>query len=385
MRILWLSQLPNSIARESTQETLDIRLRHDVSWVAAHLPPPDSVDLHIACLWPGATQQRTFSKGGATWHLIPTPSRGRALTLFQFDTLLYRPVYERVQPDVVHGWGTEDSCGLAARRLAPDKHLIGIQGLIYAYRRAVRMKPLYRYLLTEFTERITLRTARWIVAESYYSLETARLLAPNAELMVAEHPVRSAFLEGPITSPSSRRVVFVGELAERKGISQALNAFAAATTASSEWVLDIIGTGSPQMQQQIEHTLTETGISGRVRLHGHLTATEVARVMRSGSIYLLPTKIDTGPTSLKEALCQGLWPICYDNSGPGEYIRRFDYGTLAADRDVVDLSQKLRDAMRAAPWQDLRRRDQLVTAAREFFSRARAWSALANVYDRIAQ
>jgi glycosyltransferase involved in cell wall biosynthesis len=52
------------------------------------------------------------------------------------------------------------------------------------------------------------------------------------------------------------------------------------------------------------------------------------QAMQESAMFLLPSHMDTGPTALKEALAMGLWPVCYDNSGPAELIRRFQFGSL---------------------------------------------------------
>src|SRR5437899_1501470 len=99
------------------------------SWIVAHFPPPNEVDLHIACLWPGGSQRKDFEFDGVHFHLLPCPARGRALLLFQRDTSYFRNLVEELKPELIHAWGTEDSYGLVARRLAPNRSIIGIQGL----------------------------------------------------------------------------------------------------------------------------------------------------------------------------------------------------------------------------------------------------------------
>ena len=105
--------------------------------------------------------------------------------------------------------------------------------------------------------------------------------------------------------------------------------------------------------------------------------------MQKSSIFLLPTRIDTGPTALNESLAMGLWPICYDNSGPGEYIRKSGFGSLARDRDPTDLTATLRTAIERRPWADLGVRRALLSSTRTAFSREEIWPQLQKLYSEI--
>ena len=378
MRILWLCSLPLAV-QQSALGGENHGAQVAMSWILAHLPPPPEVDLHIACLWPGGTQRKTVEFGGVPFHLMPCPAHGRALTLFQRDTGFFRPVFDELRPDVVHGWGTEDSFGLVARRLAPDRHVIGIQGLITAYRARVPMER--RTLLTEITERLTLRPARWVVAESAYSERAARPLCPRAEITVIEHPLRPEFLAAEPGDGSAKAVLFVGGVSERKGIGDALRAFA--TSEAADWSLRVVGAGTPEDEARMHRLAAELRLGARFAHDRSRTAPEIVALMQRSAIFLLPTRIDTGPTALKEALTMGLWPVCYDNTGPGEYLRAFRFGSLARDLEPGDLATTLGQAMAERPWRDQESRAQLRAATRRLFAPAEIWRQLQDLYRKI--
>jgi glycosyltransferase involved in cell wall biosynthesis len=379
MRIFWICGLPAAVQRAFLpKEVHGIEVAW--SWILAHLPPPDGMDLHIACLWPGGNQRKSFGFEGATFHLLPCPQRGRALLLFQTDRAYFRSLHAELRPEVVHGWGTEDSFGLVARQLAPERHVIGIQGLITAYRARVAMGM--RTILTAVTERWTLCKARWVVAESRYSLEAAKPLCPRAKMHEIEHPLREDFLRNEPGNGQSQQVLFLGQISERKGISDALRAFAAVE--DSAWTLRVIGLGAPKAEADMNQLVDQLGIRGRFRHDRALASFQIVEAMQHSAILLLPTRIDTGPTALKEALTLGLWPVCYDNTGPGEYVRQFGYGSLARDLDLQDLTAKLQEAVSVRPWLDPERRSSLRFAALSRFSREQVWNSLAALYREVS-
>lgn len=380
MRILWICSLPLSV-QQSAFDAGDHGAQVAMSWILAHLPPPDGIDLHIACLWPGGSRRKEAEFNGARFHLLPCQRRGRALLFFQRDPSFFRALFEELKPDVVHGWGTEDSFGLVARRLAPFRHVIGIQGLITEYRRRIPLES--RTILTGMTERLTLRSARWVVAESDYSLRAARPLCPQARMRVVEHPLRRDFLESEPSNGLGCRALFIGTIGERKGIGDAMRAFAQA--APGEWSLHVVGSGTRESEGEMVKLADELGIGARFIHDRALSTPELIAAMRESSIFLLPTRIDTGPTALKEALAMGLWPVCYDNSGPGEYVRKFGFGSLARDLDPGDLTATLRTAIETRPWADLSLRQTLQAASRTTFSREEIWPQLERLYLEISE
>ena len=80
----------------------------------------------------------------------------------------------------------------------------------------------------------------------------------------------------------------------------------------------------------------------------------------------------------------GLWPVCFDNSGPAEYIRRFGFGDLARDQDHQDLIVQLSMALRELPWMNSRRREELRAATIARFSPEAIWTDLIRLYGEIA-
>jgi glycosyltransferase involved in cell wall biosynthesis len=376
MKVLWICGLPEAIEQKMPGQEKQIA-QAAWSWIVAHLPPPDGVELHLGCLWPGGEKRKTVEYEGVQVHLLPCPRRGRALLLFQQDAAYFQALFDELKPEIVHGWGTEDSYGLVARKLAPYSHVIGIQGLIRAYRK--HLPKHFRTVLVSITEWLTLRKARNVVAESQYSLHSAApLCRDGATRRVIEHPLRPEFLRSAPSDGTHQTALFVGRIQERKGISEAIRAFA--KVAPAEWNLHVVGQGTSKSEKRMHELVTSSGIASRFHHSPTLGAQDLVKTMQESSIFLLPTHIDTGPTVLKEALTMGLWPVCYDNSGPGEYVRKYDFGSLAKDRDLNSLCVELRDCMLGMPWKDGKKRLALAGKTRIDFSGDQAWNQLGEFY-----
>ena len=378
MKILWICGIPRVVQREVLGDE-DYGACLDWPWVVGHLPPPKGIELHIACRTPHYTRYREFTFRGAHFHLVPVKARARVYCLFQFDWRYFRELAARIQPDVIHGWGTEDSYALTALKLAPERHLIQIQGNLNTYCKRLRMP--WPTALAAWGERLALGRAQHVVAENEYSLESARPMFKTASAHVIEHPIRSEFLRVVPADGAARQIVFLGTIEERKGIWDALKAFRAG--APDDWTLAVVGNGSAAAVVRLRRWIANANLESRVRHLPQLNPAELVSLMQASSVFLLPTRIDTGPTALKEALAMGLWPVCYDNSGPGHYLRKFGCGDLAEDLNVADLTATLKRALAARAWQRPENRVKIEAQIRPHFDAAQIWLELVGVYERI--
>jgi glycosyltransferase involved in cell wall biosynthesis len=379
MTILWICGLPQEVQREVLRGQ-DYGANQAWSWIMGHLPPPEGIELHIACRTAHHTSPQEFAYRGARFHLIPVKARARIFCLYQFDWLFFRDLAARLKPAVVHGWGTEDAFAQVALKLAPERHLIQIQGNINVLRKRGPMPWLSP--LSAWSERRVLARARHVVAENEFSLAAARPMISTKSVHVVEHPIRHDFRTAVPADGESRQILFVGMLEDRKGIWDALEAFR--NGAPSDWKLVIVGNGKAGAVARLHRLISENGLESRVQHHRQLGASEIVSLMRASSVFLLPTWIDTGPTALKEAMAMGLWPVCYDNSGPAHYIRYFQYGSLAEDLKVSDLTAVLKQALAAQPWKQPANRAKIDTHIRPHFDRERIWRELAALYRNIS-
>lgn len=335
----------------------------------------------MACLLPGGKKRLDFEHSGAWWHLLPAPPNNRSAKLFVDDYKYFKTLFNEVKPTLVHSWGTEDSNAIVAQKLSPGKTLVGIQGLIHKCLFVSGLKGFLRRLICSLTEIRVLMKSRYVVCESNFAHDGAAVFAQKASLYVVPHSIRHEILKVEIQTNLCNKIVFIGSICPAKGIEDALNAFDSA--APLEWTLDVIGDGSKDYIARIKRKVEKLSSKNRIRFLGHLNTNDLISKMQNASIFLLPTRIDTGPTSLKESICMGLWPVCFDNSGPAEYIRKFQWGSLAENLNQQDLTHKLKAVIQDKPWLDNDKRYKTILKARSFFSSESAWAGLLPIYRMI--
>jgi glycosyltransferase involved in cell wall biosynthesis len=375
MKILWLCGVPQEI-QQIALNGRDVGAQAAWSWVMAHLPPPNDIELHIACPAKYISEDTSVEYKGAIFHLFPV-HRGAVYSLYRFWMAGFRRVFEKIAPDWVHGWGVEAGFGGAAISLAPEKSSIEIQGILSDY--LPYMKKSIPFWCSLLNERLTLRKGRRFIAEGEYSAREARKYTAG-EVMAINQPLRDEFLRRPPGPGQTNQIVYLGTLADRKGIKDAVFAFAQANIA--DWKMLCIGNGEPNYVETVRLLIEELGVGERIELCGTLNSDTVVEKLQESPVFLLPTYMDTGPNALKEALAMGLWPICYDNSGPGEFIRRYAFGSLSETGNVEALATALSQVITEMPWMDTVRRETCVKKIRHDLARNTVWGQLRRCYSK---
>ncbi len=372
-KVVWLCGVPEKVRVEAFSDQ-GLLPGHSWSWIVGHLPPPPDVDLHIVCADRRIRQNISRVWGGATFHLIKVP-RGGSYFLYRGWLRAYKKKVRELVPDVVHSWGTECGFAVAALHSAPQNHVLGIQGIL-AVTWTVMEKRL-ELMLRVLNERLALRRAKRCVAESHYSCRTVSRYT-SASVSMVPQPLRAEFLDARPGDRAEKILVYLGVLARRKGFFDAVEAF---LSVDSDWTLVCIGSPeSEKGRQEIDRFLEEQKAGSRVVLTGTQTPDEILEWFKRSPLFLLPSYTDTGPNALKEAFSMGLWPICYDNTGPQELIGRYALGELVPTGDVSLLAAALERALKDKPWESSCAVPEAVKMIRQDLDPKTIWAKLKQVY-----
>lgn len=345
MKILWICGLPDIVRREGCDRELSLTPTAAWSWVLGHLPPHKEWELHILCPVGGLYAPRVdFEYQGAYWHCF----RRHRFEMLLFWIRFYFQIKNFVKglhPQVVHGWGGETGCGWLSTLLT--KHaIVSVQGLLRLLNALLKdvgqgTRWSFSSMIRMHIEKLSFRRAEVCLVESEASRQSL-MAYYNRDSILIHHPLRKEFIEFDLNnrvalSEKPIKIVFVGTLSEHKGALDAVNAFSRIAKKDSEFV--IIGDGP--LRGKLENSIVEKGLLGRVRLLGAINVGDVVSEFADAQFFLLPSYGDTGPTALKEALSCGLYPICYDNSGPQDLISHYGCGSLCGTGDIEGLANEL--------------------------------------------
>jgi glycosyltransferase involved in cell wall biosynthesis len=240
----------------------------------------------------------------------------RTLTLFWWETLLIRRCLKGINPDLVHAWGTERGAALVASRLG-FPYLVTMQGLIEWYGQRVKLGRVQQ--LEARLERPSLRRASVVTTESTFAVQWLRQHYPHLEVRQAEHAANWLFhrLE---RRPELRplRFLCVAVLSRIKGTDILLQGLDRLCR-EVDFRLTIVGPPAAEFIAKMK-AVTSAELWERIEFKHELTQEQVAAEMERATMVLFPTRVDTSPNSVKEAVVAGVPVIASAIGGIVDYV-----------------------------------------------------------------
>lgn len=343
LKIAWISDFPVEWLDDVPEVALQLPLQHPLAWLRVLLEEMEKiswVELHIFILRKQIKQNATFKRHGVVFHLIKTPAYVRAPSFFWLDTVLLRRELGKIQPNLVHAIGTERGAALVATRL-PYPFLITIQGLLTWIKETVPV-PLHT-TLTAFLEQYSLRKAHFVSAESKFPANYLRARYPHVQVEQIEHVPHLRFHQikrNPQLTPL--RFIFVGTYGHAKGtdlLFRALNAL----RAEIEFELLVLGNGDANFLQGIKHQVSPA-LWQRIHLKGIQNSSQVADELSRCTMMIYPTRVDTGPVAVKEAVVAGVPVVGSMIGGIPDYVVSGKNGVLFSSGDLEQCVTAIRQA-----------------------------------------
>ena len=289
-------------------------------------------EIHWVVMSELVQERRDLCEWGQMFHVLPTSQSGRATTLFRADRKKIHEVLNEIQPDLVHGWGTEDVYGLAAV-LSGRPNIVSMQGILSYYALKNRMPA--RSYLQAILELFILWRADKVTTESEWGRNVVLRRNPFAKVEIVEYGVQQLFFQTKWQPEETKPfALFVGGISPRKGIQDLVEAFRDPKLSGSELV--VIGGGEGAWSENLQKSAPPN-----IRWLGRKTAEETAQYMAKAWCLVLPTRADTSPNVVKEARVIGLPVITTRNGGQASYVRDGEDGYFVECGDVNEVIEKV--------------------------------------------
>jgi glycosyltransferase involved in cell wall biosynthesis len=223
--------------------------------------------------------------------------------------------------------------------------------------------------------------ADWVISSSAFVRDTylARVRAKTTTI----EPGVDTGLFRPADQRRVDRLVFVGSLQrsqEHKGLASVLAALA--TVPDTGATLDVIGGGDGLAGFRAR--AARLGLGGRVRFLGHLGTAGVAEALRETGIFVLPTRNDSFPMSLLEAMATGLPVVTTRVGGIPELVSDEVTGCLVDPDDTATFRRRVSTLLA-----DPERAGRMGSAARRRVEARSSWIGQAQathaVFDAIRE
>lgn len=332
----WLPGAPEVVSR--------LPKRHPASWqqaCAEEFKQHPGLKLHIIEVSRDLPHDVTFEWGNITFHCLKTGGGWRAPSLFWVDTFLIRRLLKQVRPDVVHAWGTERGAALVASRL-PYPYLVSLQGLLEYFGEIFKLSK-YNRLMARL-ERVALRRAKVASGESTFVVKWLRDHYPRLEVHHVEHSPGTGFYGLPrIPRTEPRELLAVGAMGHRKGTDLLLLALDQLKD-EIDFHLTLIGFAADPGFIEGMKARTSRGLWDRVEILQTPPTSVVAERMSSTTLVLFPTRADTGPVAVKEAVVAGIPVVGSIMGGIPDYIAPGKNGFVFPPGDLPAFVHAIRKA-----------------------------------------
>lgn len=176
----------------------------------------------------------------------------------------------------------------------------------------------------------------------------------------------------PRTRRNGQRIIFVGRLGQRKGTSGLLHALATPGLRDRPWTLTLAGDGDLGAMQRLGNSL---GIDRKLAFLGWLAQADVARLMSTADILVLPSRQEGLPMAVLEAMAHGLAIVTTEAGAIGDAVTDGVNGLLVAPDDEAALAAALHRVL-----SDASLRARLQAEARARFERDYAATRMAAAF-----
>jgi glycosyltransferase involved in cell wall biosynthesis len=150
-------------------------------------------------------------------------------------------------------------------------------------------------------------------------------------------------VSGPGSPPTRDRsgpphILFLGQLSQRKGVPELLEALASQELKPIAWTATLAGHGDVANYAATARAL---GLAERVTFPGWMERQNVQRLLETAHILVLPSHAENLPLSLLEGMAYGLCPVVTPVGAVPDVIRDGENGFLVPVGDVEALADRL--------------------------------------------
>jgi glycosyltransferase involved in cell wall biosynthesis len=344
LTVAWISDFPIEWLPDIPESLRSLPRQHPSTWMAVLLAEFEKnplLRIHVIVLRKNIPRSFSFERNGVTFHLLKYRGGTRGPTLFWLDTLLIRRVLRQIKPDLVHAWGSERGAGLVASRLQ-HPFLMTVQGLLSWYLEVIPSAGYPKF--SAWIERMTLSRVRQVSTESRFAAAWLQERHPHLAVHQIEHASNWIFHQvqrQPGSSPV--RFLTTADLSYRKGADLLLVALNELALELPFEVLLIGGLDKPFIAPILAGLSPE--LRQRITFKSGLSPAEVALELSRATVFLFPTRADTSPNSVKEAVVAGVPVVASRVGAIPDYVVPGENGFLFTSGNQAEFVAAIRAAL----------------------------------------
>jgi len=352
MRIAWLAPYPVQYLTPALKLSRHVPVSHPCSWIvnlSQALSQRLDVELHLLTESPLVTRSQVVSKDNVTYHVqkcgVPFLHRGfpgfmQLDVLTRFTANIRRLVGElqRIQPDVVHGHGTEAAYALAALH-SGFPFLISMQGIITELSKT---DPCLRYRIVCQCEQDTVRRSKYFSCRTCFDTGFVKSMNPNARIFTIHEAMNPVFFRNEWGMRDTDALLYIGSLVRNKGLDVLLEALKLVLQTRPNARLKVVGGGDQESPRELCGRLQ---IAGNVEFLGFQSADQIAHLHLETQVFVLPSRNENSPNALAEAMVSGMPVVATAVGGIPSLVEDGQTGLLVPQGDPIHLAKVIRQLL----------------------------------------
>jgi len=312
----------------------------------------DDLELHVITCLPGVQEQCTATQDGVPLHVLRRLRFGRA-TFHMRDMNNITRVVRSLMPDVVHAQGLGLYASVAAHGSYP--HVVTAHGIFFREAEFAQ-GPAARWrgsMDSAFERRCLRQTANLISISPYVEMELLQRWKFRGSAFLIENPVDDLFFDVGAAQQDAATLLYAGRVVPRKGLLDLLRVLNQVRKAVPQACLRVAG----EMDSQLAYVdacrdyIARHALDSAVTFLGSLTVSEMAREYERCTLLALPSKQETAPVVVAEAMAAGRPVVATRACGMPYMVEDGQSGWLLDWNDVPGWTETLcallTDAQRA--------------------------------------
>ncbi|MFM2293867.1 MAG: hypothetical protein RLZZ350_280 [Verrucomicrobiota bacterium] len=382
LTVAWISYFPVEWLPDAPDEIRSLPREHPTTWqrvLLGELALQPGLKLHIIVLRKHFVRNLMFERNGVTFHLLKTVGGLRAASFFWHDTFLIRRRLADIKPTVIHAWGAERGAALIASRLGYP-YVATVQGLLTWYE---QVAPLNRYhKFAAWLERRSYPRAPVVTTESSFAVNFLKQRWPQMNVRQVEHAPDWKFHQLTRTPQlSPRRFLYVGVCSQIKGSDVLVRALDQ-LRGELDFELTVVGSASETYLTELRGQVSAE-LWARIQFKQDLTPELVAEEMAQAALMIFPTRADTSPNAVKEAVVAGLPVVASAVGGIPDYVWPGRNGILFQPGKVADCARAVREACGHELFGHGVVAAEALAAARDYLSPRRMGDGFGTIYSEL--
>lgn len=266
-------------------------------------------------------------RGSVTYRHYPCKSAWKTATLFSAEIRMLRRLLTELRCDIAHGQPTVFNMLAAAGSRLPN--LVTVHGLLGRETKGLGRfsKASLQAGVRELMQRSACKRTKAIISISPY---VNQYLAgwTRAKIWDIPNPIDPEFFEVPPVNQEGLRILCVGSVSFRKNQLLLVKACASLQKRGIGFSCRIIGMIDPALEPDLRQTINEAGLKGSITLEGKVPASTILEAYSWANVVALPSREETSPLSLIQALAGGRIAVGANEAGTPLLLEKNRWGTV---------------------------------------------------------